>query len=170
MSKRPASSEGRYIDLVPEDDVVSALENQTRETEKILRSINEQKAAYRYAPDKWSIKTMIRHLTDTERIFSYRITAFARGETQPLPGFDENVYANGSDADGQRFDHLVEEWRTVRAATIAMLRGLSEGAWDRGGTAGEAKRSVRGIAFNVVGHERHHLKVLRDKYGVGSGI
>src|ERR1051326_5039918 len=73
MSNRPASSEGRYIDLVPEEDVLSALEKQTQETEKILRTINEQKSAYRYAPEKWSIKTMLRHITDTERIFGYRI-------------------------------------------------------------------------------------------------
>src|SRR5205807_604199 len=122
MSNRPASSEGRYIDLVPEDDVVSALETQTRETEKMLRSISEQKATFRYAPEKWSIKTLLRHVTDTERIFSYRILALARGDTQVLPGFDENTYAASSDADERRFADLIEEYRTVRAATLAMLR------------------------------------------------
>ena len=164
---RPANSEGRYIELVPEDDLLSALESQTRETEKILRSIGEEKSKYRYAPDKWSIKTLLRHVTDTERIFDYRMLALARGETQPLPGFDENIYANGSDADERPFADLFDEWRTVRAATIAMLRGFSSRSWDRNGTAGGAKRSVRAIAFNTLGHERHHLKVLREKYGVG---
>jgi len=163
---RPANTEGRYIALVPEDDLLSALESQTRETERILRAITEEKSKYRYAPDKWSIKTLLRHITDTERIFGYRMVAFARGDTQPLPGFDENIYANGSDADERKFADLVEEWRTVRAATIAMLRGLSARSWDRSGTAGGAARSVRGIAFNTLGHERHHLNVLREKYGV----
>jgi len=163
---RPPNTEGRYIALVPEDDLLSALESQTRETERILRAITEEKSKYRYAPDKWSIKTLLRHITDTERIFGYRMVAFARGDTQPLPGFDENIYANGSDADERKFADLVEEWRTVRAATIAMLRGLSARSWDRSGTAGGATRSVRGIAFNTLGHERHHLNVLREKYGV----
>src|SRR5579859_1062997 len=163
---RPPNNEGRYIDLVPEDDIFSALESQTRETERILRSISEEKSKYRYAPEKWSIKTVLRHVTDTERIFGYRMVAFARGDTQPLPGFDENIYAAGAGADERRFADLIEEWRTVRAATIAMLRGLSAAAWDRSGSAGGAKRSVRGIAFNTLGHERHHMRVLREKYGV----
>jgi len=166
MSNRPADSEGRYINLVPEEDVLSALENQTRETERLLRSIGEEKSKYRYAPEKWSIRTLVRHVTDTERIFGYRILALARGESQPLPGFDETTYAAASDADERRFADLVEEWRTVRAATIAMLRGLSSRAWERTGTVNDTKRSVRAIAYNTLGHERHHLKVLRDKYGV----
>lgn len=166
MSNRPAASEGRYINLVPEEDLLSALESQTRETEKILRSISEEKAAYRYEPDKWSIKTLLRHVTDTERIFGYRILALARGETQTLPGFDQNTYATASDADERRFADLLEEWRTVRAATMAMLRGLSARAWERSGTIETTKRSVRAMAFNTLGHERHHLKVLREKYGV----
>jgi DinB family protein len=166
MSNRPASSEGRYIDLVPAEDLIPALETQTKETESLLRRITEEKSKYRYAPEKWSIKTMLRHLTDTERIFGYRILAFARGESQPLPGFDENVYANGSDADERPWADLLEEWRTVRAATLAMLRGLSAEAWGRSGVAGGSKRSVRGIAYNTLGHERHHLEVLREKYGV----
>ena len=166
MSNRPAASEGRYINLVPEEDLLSALESQTRETEKILRSISEEKAAYRYEPDKWSIKTLLRHVTDTERIFGYRMVALARGETQPMPSFDQNTYAAAADADERRFADLVEEWRTVRAATLAMLRGLSSRAWERSGMAGGANRSVRAIAFNTLGHERHHLKVLREKYGV----
>ena len=166
MSNRPASSEGRYIDLVPEEDLLSAFAKQTKETESLLRRIDENKSKYRYAPDKWSIKTLLRHVTDTERIFGYRIVAIARGDSQPLPGFDENIYAAGSDADERPFADLFEEWRAVRAATIAMLRGLSARSWDRSGTAGGAQRSVRGIAYNTLGHERHHLKVLRDRYGV----
>lgn len=166
MSNRPAATEGRYINLVPEDDILSALESQTRETEKILRSIGEEKASSRYAPDKWSIKTLVRHVTDTERIFGYRMLALARGEAQSLPSFDQNTYAAASDADERKFADLIEEYRAVRAATLAMLRGLSERAWDRSGIVSDQRRSVRAIAFNTLGHERHHLKVLREKYGV----
>ena len=166
MSNRPAENEGRYINLVPEEDLLSALESQTRETERLLRSISEEKSRYRYAPEKWSIKTLVRHVTDTERIFGYRILAMARGESHPLPGFDENAYAAASEADERRFGDLVEEWRTVRAATITLLRGLSPRAWEGSGTVNDTKRSVRSIAYNTLGHERHHLKVLRDKYGV----
>src|SRR5438270_4952744 len=99
MSNRPAATEGRYIALVPEDDAVSALQNQMKDTEKLLRSIGEQKATFRYAPDKWSIKTLVRHFTDTERIFAYRILVIARGEKQSLPGFDGTSYAAASNAD-----------------------------------------------------------------------
>ena len=168
MSNRPAATEGRYISLVSEDDIVSALENQSKETEKLLRSIGEPKAAFRYAPDKWSIKTLVRHFTDTERIFAYRILAIARGEKQPLPGFEENDYAAASSADERKFADLIDEYRAVRAATLALLRGLSADAWERTGTASDRKFSVRAIAFNTLGHERHHLKVLREKYGVTS--
>ena len=167
MSNRPAATEGRYIALVPEDDAVSALQNQMKDTEKLLRSIGEQKATFRYAPDKWSIKTLVRHFTDTERIFAYRILVIARGEKQSLPGFDENSYAAASNADDRKLADLVDEYRAVRAATLALLRGLSAEAWNRTGVANDKSVSVRAIAFNTLGHERHHLKVLREKYGVG---
>jgi hypothetical protein len=167
MSNRPAATEGRYISLVSEDDVISALENQSKETEKLLRSIGEQKSTFRYTPEKWSIKTLVRHFTDSERIFTYRILAIARGEKQPLPGFEENDYAAASSADERKFADLIDEYRAVRASTLALLRGLPSEAWDRTGTASGRQFSVRAIAFNTLGHERHHLKVLREKYGVG---
>ena len=166
MSNRPAATEGAYIALVPEDDIIPAMEAQTRETEKILRSISEQKAAFRYAPDKWTIKTLVRHFTDAERIFAYRILSFARGEKQPLPGFEEGDYAAESAADERKLSDLIDEYRAVRSATLALLRGLSAAAWDRAGTANGKKVSVRALAFGVLGHERHHLSVLREKYGV----
>jgi DinB family protein len=166
MSNRPAATEGRYIPLVPEDDIIPAMEAQARETERLLRSIGEQKATFRYAPDKWTIKTLVRHFTDTERIFAYRLLAIARGEKQPLPGFEENDYAAASAADERKFSDLIDEYRAVRAATLALLRGLPSAAWERTGTASGKPISVRAIAFNTLGHERHHLKVLREKYGV----
>jgi hypothetical protein len=166
MSNRPAATEARYIALVPEEDIISAMEAQTRETEKLLRSISEQKAAFRYAPDKWTIKTLVRHFTDTERIFAYRLLAIARGEKQPLPGFEEKEYASASAADERKFSDLIDEYRAVRAATLSLLHGLPSAAWDRTGTASDKPISVRALAFNTLGHERHHLRVLREKYGV----
>jgi len=168
MSNRPAATEARYIALVPEDDIIAAMEAQTRETEKLLRSIGEQKATFRYAPDKWTIKTLVRHFTDTERIFAYRLLAIARGEKQPLPGFEEEDYAVASAADERKFSDLIDEYRAVRAATLSLLRGLPSAAWERTGTASDKPISVRALAFNTLGHERHHLKVLREKYGVPS--
>jgi hypothetical protein len=166
MSNRPAATEAPYIALVPEDDIIAAMESQTRETEKLLRSIGEQKAAFRYAPDKWTIKTLVRHFTDAERIFAYRLLAIARGEKQSLPGFEENDYAEASAADERKFSDLIDEYRAVRAATLSLLRGLSSAAWERTGTANDKPTTVRALAFGVLGHERHHLKVLREKYGV----
>ena len=166
MSNRPAATEARYIALVPEDDIIPAMEAQTRETEKLLGSIGEQKATFRYAPDKWTIKTVVRHFTDTERIFAYRLLAIARGEKQSLPGYDENDYAAASAADERKFSDLIDEYRAVRAATLSLLRGLPSAAWERTGTANDKSVSVRALAFNTLGHERHHLKVLREKYGV----
>ena len=166
MNTRPAASEGRYIPLVPEDDVISALAKQERETDALLRSIGEQKAAFRYAAGKWSIKMLVGHFVDTERIFAYRLLAIARGETQSLPGYDENNYAAASNANERKLSDLIDEYHAVRTATLALLRGLSTEAWERTGIANEKNVSVRAIAFNALGHERHHLNILRERYGV----
>ncbi len=156
----------RYIDLVPEEDIVAALEKQGRETAALLRSLSEEKAASRYAPEKWSVKTVVRHFTDGERIFGYRALAIARGEKNSLPGFEENDYAAASDADQQRIRDLADEYESVRRSTVAFYRGLSPEAWKRSGTANNNPATVRGLAYTTLGHERHHLKVLREKYDV----
>lgn len=172
MSNRPSATEyppyvQRYIDLVPDEDITAGLEKQGKDTLALLRSLSEEKASSRYAPEKWSVKQVVRHFTDAERIFAYRALAIARGETQPLPGFDENSYAAASDADQRQIRDLADEYEAVRRSTIALFRGLSPEAWKRAGTANDNPATPRGLAYTILGHERHHLRVLREKYGLG---
>lgn len=153
-----------YINLVPENDVVAAVEAQTSDTASLLGGISEEAAAFRYAPEKWSIKQIVGHLADAERVFGYRILAIARGETAALPAFDENEYVKNGGFDDRPFAELVAELAAVRKASIAMLRGFAESAWMREGVANNARQTVRAVAYTMVGHERHHMKVLRERY------
>ena len=169
MSSRPQLSEhepywSRYIDLVPEQDLFAALDSNRGTTDPILSSITEEQAGYRYAPGKWSIKQLVNHLTDCERLFAYRALCIARGDEQSLPGFDENSYAELSEADRRAFADIYGEWKAVRAATIPLYRSFTDTMWNRIGTANEKRISVRALAFVTAGHERHHMKVLRERY------
>ena len=159
-----ASPYAGYVDLVPEDDILGAIEAQSGETQRLMTSLDETKGAFRYAEGKWSIKQVIGHLTDAERIFGARILAFARGETQPLPGFDEQTYVENAGFDAWKIGDLAEYYALSRRANIVMLRNLPEEAWQRRGVANEAEITVCALAFAIVGHERHHLCVLRERY------
>jgi uncharacterized damage-inducible protein DinB len=166
---RPDPSEhapyfSRYIDLVPENDVVTALEAQSDETQKLFASLDDERAAYRYAPDKWSIKGVIGHMTDTERVFAYRLLAIARGDETPLPGFDENEYAKHANFDQWSLRDLTESLAATRRANLLLMRNLSDDDWNRRGVANNNATSARALAFTMLGHERHHLKVLRERY------
>lgn len=166
---RPQANEyapyyGRYIDLVPEEDIIPVIEAQGRDTAAMLAKIGEEKAAFRYAPDKWSVKQVLGHVTDTERIFGYRLLSIARGESQPLPGFEQDDYMRYSNFDDRPFAELVDGFAAVRRATLSLLRGLSPEAWTRTGIASNNTTSVRAIAYMIAGHERHHLRVLRERY------
>lgn len=154
----------RYIDLVPEEDIVGIIDKQGRETTELLSKIGEEKSAFRYAPEKWSIKQVVGHVTDTERIFDYRLLAIARGESQSLPGFDENDYMRNSNFDDLSFADIIDGLAVTRRSTLSLLRGLSDQAWTRMGVANENKTSARAIAYMIAGHERHHLRVLRERY------
>ena len=154
----------RYIDLAPEDDVVTALERQGDATAALLAGVTEERAGFRYAPGKWTIKEVANHIADAERVFAYRAMAIARGETRSLPGFDENAYNANADADRRSLRDLAAELLAVRRATVALFRGLSDAAWNRIGTANENRISVRALAYVALGHERHHVKILREKY------
>lgn len=154
----------RYIDLAPEDDVTPALDKQGREIDALLTKAGEEKGGFRYAPGKWSVKEVTQHIADTERIMMYRALSIARGETKSLPGFDENVFASNADADRRTLADIRGELASVRAATVALLRGFSDAAWNRIGTANENKISVRALAYIVLGHTRHHEKILRERY------
>jgi hypothetical protein len=171
MSNRPAATEygsnlKDYIDLVAEEDIVPALEKQGRETASMLRRIDKEKAAHRYAPDKWSVKELVQHFIDTERIYTFRALSIARGETRSLPGFDEKTYGAASDAERRSMGDLADEYEAVRRATTMLFRSFSPENFNRVGTANDKQVSVRALAYATVGHERHHLRVLRERYGV----
>ena len=158
-----------YLKRVPELDPATACATQIEETLALLDRISETDAMYRYAHGKWSIKEVVGHLTDVERIMAYRALCIARGDTTPLPGFDENAYVPVAKFDTRSLADLVGELRTVRAGTLALLRTFDADAWRRRGTANGTPVSVRAIAFMIPGHERHHVEVLRTRYGVGGG-
>ena len=171
MNRRPDPSEyspyfQRYVDLVPEGDILAAMQAQAGATAGLLRGLDEERSNYRYAPGKWTIKQVVGHMGDSERIFAYRALSISRGETNPLPGFDEDSYVRGADFDSWPFADLVDSLAIIRRANVLMFRHLSEDAWDRRGVASDNPTSVRGLAYAILGHERHHVGVLRSKYGV----
>ena len=159
-----ASYYDKYVSLVPDADVVETLERQIEDTLALLRGVGEERAGHRYAPGKWSIKEVVGHLIDTERIFAYRALAIARGEQKPLPGMDQNEYMAGANFDARTLADLLDEFERVRRSNVLMLRGLSDEAWSRRGVASDNEVTVRAIAFIIAGHEAHHVQILRTRY------
>jgi hypothetical protein len=156
-----------YINRIARgQDVLTVLEQQLGSTPALFQGMEQSRGNYRYAPGKWSIKEVIGHLADTERIMSDRALRIGRGDTTPLPGFDENAYVPAMEADARPLEDVVTEWSAVRRATLALFRGLPPAAWVRRGVANGATVSVRALAFIVAGHERHHLETLRNRYGI----
>ena len=155
-----------YVSLVPEEDVVSVIEQQSSETQKLIASLDEGRAMYRYAEGKWSVKEVIGHLTDAERVFGYRALCISRGDKNSLPGFDENEYMRNANFDDWRVGDLAESYALTRRANIVMFRNLREDVWDRRGVANNNEITVRALAYVIAGHERHHLKVLRERYQI----
>jgi uncharacterized damage-inducible protein DinB len=156
----------RYIELVPDDDILALIESQSTDTQKLLASLDETKAAHRYEDGKWSVKEVLGHITDAERIFAYRALAIARGEQQPLPGFDEDDYVRNASFDTWKLGDLAEHYALVRRSTIVLFRNFPEEAWDRRGIGNGDPITVRAIAWIIAGHERHHAKILRERYRV----
>lgn len=153
------------IDAVGGNDAVTVLEELARETHELLGGMREEQVrGVRYAPDKWTLKEVMGHVVDDERIFAYRLFCLARGETRPLPGFDEKVYAAHSNAEARRWEDLLEEYRAVRAATLALLRSLPAEAWIRAGEVNGYRATPRGLAFHIAGHELRHLRLIRERY------
>jgi DinB family protein len=157
-----------YIKRVPELDPVIVCAAQIEDTATLLRALTETEAMYRYGRGKWSIKEVVGHLADVERIMAYRALRIARGDATPLPGFDENAYVPVAKFDARSLADLVGELRTARTATLALLRTFDGDAWRRRGTASGKPVSVRALAFMIPGHERHHVDILRTRYGVGA--
>ena len=162
-----ATSFGGYIDLVPAGDLLAHLGAQAAEIAAWAAGLADAQAAHRYAPGKWSVREVVGHVADTERIFAYRALRIARGDATPLPSFDENAWAAAADVSGRTLAQTLAEFRAVRAATVALVDGLPAAAWDRAGTASGNPMTVRGAAFVIAGHTAHHMAVLRDRYGLG---
>jgi hypothetical protein len=159
----------RYISKVPDGDILEMLSKQLDETLRLLGSVSETGGDYRYGPEKWSIKEVVGHVADTERIFCYRALCFARAEAAALPGFDENDYVRNSNFSRRTMRDLAGELAAVRRATLALFTNLDEEAMTRRGTANQREYSVRAIPFIIAGHERHHVALLRERYATGLG-
>jgi hypothetical protein len=154
----------RYVSLVPAGDILEILTRQLDSTLALLRSIPEERAGFRYAPDKWSIKELLGHVIDGERIFAYRALRFARNDRTQLAGFEQDDYIRNATFDEGKLSDLADEFEHVRRGNLLMLRHLSDAAWERRGVASDAEVSVRALVFIIAGHELHHLNVLKEKY------
>jgi hypothetical protein len=166
---RPKSDEAApyyftYIDRVTSDDIVSTLRGQLDETTNFLSGISDEKSLHRYGADKWSIRELMSHVNDTERIFTARALWFARGFEEPLPSFDQNICVAHAAADDVSWGNHIDEFRAVRSATIELFRNLSSDAWDRSGIASDNRFTVRALAYITAGHVSHHLAVIRERY------
>lgn len=166
---RPAAHEfapyyARYVDRVPEGDILRVLASQIDETAALFDGLSDEQAGYRYAPDKWSARQIVGHVIDAERVFLYRAHAFARGETNRLPSFDQNQYVANARFDEIPLTELVAELRAVRASTLAFARGLNESELARGGIASENPVTVRGLLYIIAGHELAHVATYRERY------
>jgi len=155
---------GRYISLVHGNDVIQALEQQGPETVAMLSGLTDQRGDYRYAPEKWSLKEVLGHVTDAERIFAYRALRIARNDATPLPGFEQDDYVRAATFGKRALVELVDEFAAVRQASVLLFRSLDAEAWMRRGVASEKEVSVRALAYMIAGHELHHRKAIQEKY------
>lgn len=169
---RPAPDEffeyyGKYVDLVPGNDALPALRDQIAETARLLKPLDEAKALHRYAPGKWSVKEVVGHLSDAERVFAYRALRMGRGDATPLSGFDEKAYVPAGGFDARPLAEILREYEAVRASSLALFQGMDREALYSRGTANGKQISVRALAWIMAGHELHHRGLLVDRYGVG---
>jgi uncharacterized damage-inducible protein DinB len=155
---------GRYVSLVPGGDLTQTLDAQLAQSLPMLGTIGEQKSLHRYAPGKWSIKEVLGHLIDAERIFTYRALRFARRDPTPLPGFDQDPYVAAPNFDSRPWNDLIAEFDHVRRSTILFFRSLTPEDLLRSGTASQNSITVRALGYIIAGHELHHLEILRDRY------
>lgn len=146
-------------------DAVTVLEQQSTSLDG-LRALSAAQGDHRYAPEKWTVKEVIGHITDTERIFAYRLLRVARGDDTPLPTFDENVYVERSGANTRSLADLIDEWLMVRGSTLALVRSLDDDALAHRGTVSGRPMSARAIACIIAGHAAHHMNLLRERYGI----
>lgn len=153
------------VAMVAGDDIVAALDTQLDQVMTVLEPLDESAVAgLTYAPGKWTLKEVVGHLIDDERIFAYRALRIGRNDPTPLPGFDEKPYVQFADFEERTLADLLAEYRLVRAASLALFRSFSQAAWLRRGEVNHYPASARGLAFHLAGHELHHLRVLEERY------
>lgn len=153
-----------YASLVPETEIVPALENQVVEIQDIFAAISEEKGSFAYAEDKWTIKELLGHLIDTEKMFAYRALRIARADKTPIEGFEQNGYVENGNFNSRNLADLTEEFLLLRRTNLYFFKNLDDDAWLRTGTASGFPFSVRALAYISVGHVRHHLNILKNRY------
>ena len=153
-----------YVNQVSEDEILPVMRSQMDELDVLLDRLTPEQETYRYAEGKWSIREIVGHLIDGERVFGYRLFCIARGEKQNLPGFDQDDYMLTASYHEMALEDLLSELRLIRLGNLAIMRTLDEAAWNRLGTANQSPVSVRALAFIMAGHLRHHMNVLRERY------
>jgi DinB family protein len=161
-----ANAYAGYVTQVTEPDPLTAMASQIDVTTALLRGVSESDALKRYAPGKWSVKEVVGHLADTERIMAYRALRIARADATPLPGFDDNAFVPPAKFDARPLTDLLGDLKTIRLGTLALFRSFDADAWRRRGTASGNPISVRALAYVIPGHERHHVEVLKTRYGL----
>lgn len=156
-----------YIAWVPDGaDAIHALNVQREQVATLLGTIAEEQAGFRYAPEKWSIKELVGHMADAERVFAYRLLRISRADETPLPGFDENAYVRMSGFGERAMIDLASDWIAVRHATVALVQGMGATMWERRGMANGRTVSARAILYIILGHVAHHCNVLHERYGL----
>ena len=153
-----------YISKVPDGQIMTILRDQLDEAITLFKTIPESKGDYRYEPGKWTLKEVIGHLSDGERIMAYRALRFARNDQTPLPGFEQDDYIPYSNSNECSLADLINEFATLRESTLTMFKNFSNDSWERVGTASGNRVSVRGMAYIIAGHLEHHLRIIREKY------
>lgn len=169
LISRPRAGEfdpyyARYLDAVPDGDLLRLFEEQGAEMLDLLRAFGEARGSYRYAPGKWSVKEVLGHISDTERVFAYRALRFARADATPLPGFEQDDYVAAAGFNRRSLADLAEEFTDVRKATVKLFAGLDANALRRAGIASGHPMTVRAAAWIIAGHEQHHARILRERY------
>ncbi|MFK9090989.1 DinB family protein [Bacillus salipaludis] len=172
MLQRPVENEYPeyfvpYVNLVADGDLLTILKENLDETIALFKEVTEEEGHFRYAPGKWSIKEVLGHMTDTERIMSYRLLRVGRGDQTPLAGFDENDYINGSQFDQLSNKAILEDFTAVRNATITLMQNMADEAWARIGFANGTEVTPRAIAYIIAGHAIHHGKIIKERYLTG---
>jgi hypothetical protein len=169
MVMRPETNEytkhqANYINLVPEGDLLAMLRKQADSLDDLLSDVSPEEGEYRYAQGKWSLKELIGHIIDTERVMSYRALCLARGDQTPLPGFDQDIYISNAGFERYSLPELLEEYQLVRNATLTLLSRLTDEAWLRTGTVNNHGISVRALGYIIAGHDLHHQTIIKERY------